>query len=917
MASSSPTPSLTPSVGSSPPPNTPVQPDHFYDGQPILATPDSDGKTWLDPDDDRLAARGIPVFKPTMDEFRDFEAYMKRVEPWGMNSGIIKVIPPQEWKNSLPPLREQLSSVEIRTPIEQHMLGQAGLFRQQNFEKRKTMSVREWAELCGQDEYRAPGVGEVGLHARANVKAKARTKTRKATTAKAETVEPSIDEDGQVHIKEEPVDAAGAGDAPYGEEQKPKTKGRRQPQTKQTKEARLAERTEKDKTFLETFDPHTHWLPPETKPEDYTPEFCAKLERHYWRNCGLGRPPWYGADTQGSLYTDDTEEWNVAHLESELSRLLPFSDGLPGVNTPYLYWGMWRATFAWHVEDMDLFSINYIHFGAPKFWYAVPQGRASSLEHAMRSFFPKDTSQCQQFLRHKSFLASPTLLAKSSCKPNHCVQHAGEFIITFPKGYHAGFNLGFNCAESVNFALASWLELGKVARACECISDSVRIDVNKLLEERERRERAEGSRSSSVSKSQGPGTSSGKSKRPSPDAKPSSTPSKKKPTKTEELLVLIPPLPKAGKRKSDVFSEEAPKRKKPKKSSEQTQDLPTLLNPKPSPIKITLKLGPRPAEPDTFPCCLCISMSKVGLLRVQDPPLNRKDALDACGYPRNWVWMAHKECASIVPETWVDETENPETGQKEEAVFGVDGIVKDRWNLKCTACTKTRPKAHGAPIQCTKGKCPKAFHISCARDITDNNVVFDILKEVEKEVVLVDSNSSKAAANDVSALQPETESDRMQVDLEPALPPSTDDPDGTDMAVDQPNRTDGEHAEVLKVVKKYEVQVLCTQHNPAVAARKKASKQERIKQDLSALPPMARIKIRVSAGVFEVSLIRVIEETSSVEVLWDRSKREFKWGSVVFGNTEGPVQSKPSEAAPPESFRESWFFGSEEGRPLY
>lgn len=87
----------------------------------------------------------------------------------------------------------------------------------------------------------------------------------------------------------------------------------------------------------------------------------------------------------GSLFTDETKSWNVAHLESALSRLLPSSNkGLPGVNTPYLYFGMWRATFAWHVEDMDLFSINYIHFGAPKFWYAVPQGRAIALEHTMK-----------------------------------------------------------------------------------------------------------------------------------------------------------------------------------------------------------------------------------------------------------------------------------------------------------------------------------------------------------------------------------------------------------------------------------------------------------------------------------------------------------------------------------------------------
>jgi len=191
----------------------------------------------------------------------------------------------------------------------------------------------------------------------------------------------------------------------------------------------------------------------------------------------------------GSLFTDATTAWNVAHLPSALSRLLPVSDqGLPGVNTPYLYFGMWRATFAWHVEDMDLFSINYIHFGAPKFWYAIPQGRSNALEQTMRStynifnsvdywlinftgHFPKDTSQCPQFLRHKSFLASPTLLANSSCRPNHLVQQAGEFVITFPRGYHAGFNMGLNCAESVNFALESWLEIGRRAKACECISD--------------------------------------------------------------------------------------------------------------------------------------------------------------------------------------------------------------------------------------------------------------------------------------------------------------------------------------------------------------------------------------------------------------------------------------------------------------
>jgi hypothetical protein len=96
----------------------------------------------------------------------------------------------------------------------------------------------------------------------------------------------------------------------------------------------------------------------------------------------------------------------------------------------------------------------------------------------------------------------------------------------------------------------------------------------------------------------------------------------------------------------------------------------------------------------------------------------------------------------------------------------------------------------------------------------------------------------------------------------------------------------------------------------AVTAAKKAAKQDKIKNDLLAMPSMTRIKIRVSAGVFEVSLLRVIEETGSVEVLWDRGqKREFKWGSVVFGSTEGQtVVQKPAEFAPDTHRKRTSFF---------
>lgn len=54
-------------------------------------------------------------------------------------------------------------------------------------------------------------------------------------------------------------------------------------------------------------------------------------------------------------------------------------------------------------------------------------------------------------------------------------QEQGEFMITFPFGYHAGFNHGFNMAESTNFASPRWVEYGKIASQCHCSQDSVKI----------------------------------------------------------------------------------------------------------------------------------------------------------------------------------------------------------------------------------------------------------------------------------------------------------------------------------------------------------------------------------------------------------------------------------------------------------
>ena len=195
------------------------------------------------------------------------------------------------------------------------MLGNAGLFRQENMEKRKVMSVRQWVELCSKDEFRAPGVFDVGLGSRgANIAFKSKSQRKgkqKAGTVNTETAGPVVKQEPldeclssatPPHSEGTPATTAGSSKkrkASKDEISKSKPRPKRAGATREAREAGLANRAALDRDFLEDFSPHQEWLPPNTEPTDYTPEFCQKLERQFWRNCGLGKPAWYGADTQG------------------------------------------------------------------------------------------------------------------------------------------------------------------------------------------------------------------------------------------------------------------------------------------------------------------------------------------------------------------------------------------------------------------------------------------------------------------------------------------------------------------------------------------------------------------------------------------------------------------------------------------
>lgn len=117
------------------------------------------------------------------------------------------------------------------------------------------------------------------------------------------------------------------------------------------------------------------------KPDDKEDEFdeVEELERMYWKNLAF-HAPLYGADMAGTLFEEPEgpSSWNLKYLDSLLNRKLP--QRIPGVTEPYLYFGMWKAMFGCHTEDMELFSINYLHFGKPKVWYCAAPSQKERFE---------------------------------------------------------------------------------------------------------------------------------------------------------------------------------------------------------------------------------------------------------------------------------------------------------------------------------------------------------------------------------------------------------------------------------------------------------------------------------------------------------------------------------------------------------
>ncbi|PIA30397.1 hypothetical protein AQUCO_05600083v1 [Aquilegia coerulea] len=208
-----------------------------------------------------------------------------------------------------------------------------------------------------------------------------------------------------------------------------------------------------------------------------------EIETLYWKACfdkplliecancipGSGFVPINGKKLReaGEASTVGETPWNMRGVSRANGSLLKFmKEEIPGVTSPMVYLAMMFSSFAWHVEDYELHSLNYIHLGAAKTWYAVPKDAAVAFEEVVRvhgyggEVNPLVT--CAS-LAEKTTLMSPEVLVGAGIPCCRLVQNAGEFVVTFPRAYHSGFSHGFNCSEAANIATPEWLMVAKEA----------------------------------------------------------------------------------------------------------------------------------------------------------------------------------------------------------------------------------------------------------------------------------------------------------------------------------------------------------------------------------------------------------------------------------------------------------------------
>ncbi|CRL03162.1 CLUMA_CG016469, isoform A [Clunio marinus] len=205
-----------------------------------------------------------------------------------------------------------------------------------------------------------------------------------------------------------------------------------------------------------------------------TPEpSVSEIESEYWRHVavrdshvcvhygsidssGYG----YGFPVPGSktkMSPCSKHPWNLKVLTNNCGSILRSLGPVMGVTVPTLHVGMLFSAVCWYRDPTGLPWIEYLHTGASKIWYAVPDNQSSNFRTALTSLVPSHCQNKTIWLPCDTAMVPPYMLTDRNVSLCRTEQQPGQFVIVFPRAYTSSVCTGYTVSESVYFATNSWL----------------------------------------------------------------------------------------------------------------------------------------------------------------------------------------------------------------------------------------------------------------------------------------------------------------------------------------------------------------------------------------------------------------------------------------------------------------------------
>ena len=283
--------------------------------------------------------RDAPVFRPTEEEFADPMQYIRSIQEEFFAFGICRIQPPASWQ---PP-----TSFHWRKAQEEEEESKAA-----------AAGNGEAHQGAAGEKAEAEGGGRLGAEGKGEGEEAAPEVQRQGSAAQGEEYQP-ITDDNDFFARLQTVKARRA--APGQPHCTPFTCSFVPRYAKYT----IAQLRELDAALREEVWPELGGALPAA--ED--------VEAWFWEGLASEAEAriLYSSDLEGTAFPDagtyGEHAWSLQKLANHERSLLRFVEySIPGVNTPMLYFGMLFSMFCWHVEDNYMYSISYLHEGAPKTW---------------------------------------------------------------------------------------------------------------------------------------------------------------------------------------------------------------------------------------------------------------------------------------------------------------------------------------------------------------------------------------------------------------------------------------------------------------------------------------------------------------------------------------------------------------------